>query len=121
VTGVPPQAAVHDHAAVRLIGLEPGQLPVADGLEEETDSEQDRADDGERAGRGPLEHARLDRQAGHPQDQRLEQVDGPQRVEVLVAVGLAQQVTVPRVLGLAAVTRADVDGQPQPPDDRSGG
>ena len=100
------------------VGLEPGQLPVADGLEGETAQPDDGADDGDRPGRSPLQQASLDREAGQPQDQGLEQVDGPQRVEVLVPLRAVQQVAVARVLWLAAVARANIDGQPQAPDDR---
>jgi hypothetical protein len=101
-------------------GLEPGQLPVADGLEDEPAQPDEGTDHHERARRGPLEHAGLDRDGGQPQDQGLQQVDDPQRVEVLVPPGAAEQVTVARVLALSVVAPADVGGQPQAPQDGGG-
>ena len=55
-------------------------------------------------GRGPLEHVNSrpgSEKTGHPQDQGLQQVDSPQRVEVLFPLRAAQQVAVARVLSLA--------------------
>jgi hypothetical protein len=96
-------------------GLEAGQLPVADRLEEEPDREQDRAGDRERAGRTALQHAELHRDGGQPQDHGLEQVDLPERVAVPVAGRLIQQIAVAGVLGLAVVAPPDVPGQPDAP------
>ena len=78
------------------------------------------ADDGERAGRGALQHAGLDREAGQPQDRGLKQVDGAERVGVRVARGPAEQVPVAGVLALAMIAPGDVAGQAQTPDDRGG-
>ncbi len=105
---------------VPAVGLEPGQLPVADGLEDEAAQPHRAADGGDRAGRGALQHAGLDGQAGHPQGQGLEQVDRTQRVQVPVALGRGEQVAVARVLAFAVVAPGHVRGQPQAPDDRDG-
>jgi hypothetical protein len=48
---------------VPRVGLEPGQLPVAGGFEGEAAQPDGGAEDGDRAGRGPLQHADLDREA----------------------------------------------------------
>jgi len=111
MAGVAPQAAVHDHAAVGRTGLEPGQLGVAHGLEDEAGQPDDPADDRHRGQPGRLDHTGHDGEARQHEDERLGQVDDPERVQVGMAASLVQQVTVTGILALAAAATAGEDGR----------
>ena len=77
VTGIAPQAPIHHRARVRRVGLEAGELRVADDLEEQAHGPHGDADAGEHPEVRVVGHLpELDGQRDDPHEDALEPEDG---------------------------------------------
>ena len=111
VPRVAPEPGVEDLALVVRIRLEPRELGVADGLEDEPDEPDHGADHDDRRHRRRPHHGRQHRQHDDDHDAHLRQVDLAQHVggDRAGRVVVAEHLRVARVLALAVVAPADVD------------
>ncbi len=114
---VAPEAAVHDLAAVRRVGLEAGELEVAHGLEEQPGGEERQAEAVEPAWRRSACPLHLqERHGDEPGQHRLQPEDDDQAQQREPAAVLLAHGGVAVVLAVAPVAPQDVDGEPQAPD-----
>ncbi len=122
MSGVAPESAVEHLAAVVGIGLEARQLPVPDGLEEQTDAPDTETEDVERPQRRllRLQQRDLHRQGNEPlqnslQGEHREEAQPPEPAAVMFA-----HRRVAEILAVPEVSARQIDSETETPERHHG-